>query len=596
MVQSESIHDLVIRNGLIIDGTGAEPRAGGIAIDGDRITAVGEVGAGRREIDAEGCWITPGFIDPHTHYDGQAIWSTRLDPSSAHGVTTVVMGNCGVGFAPCRASDHAALINVMEGVEDIPGVVMAEGLDWNWETFPQYLGALEARRRDVNVAVYLPHSPLRVYAMGARGAGREPATAQDRAAMRRLAREAVEAGAIGFATSRVNFHRTASGDPIPSFDAARDELREIAAGVADAGGGVVQVVLNPSGNGWADELDIVFDVCRTSGLPATFTFATSNGEDRNWEGALAMITAANAGGMRITGQVFPRPIGMIFGYALSTNPFSLCTSYKAIAELPLEERVACLRQPGVRARILSETPGEGHPLAMLARRWDWMFPMGDKPDYAPRLDSSIGARARSKGVAPEDLAYDLLLEKDGRALIYFAAGNFYKGTLDELGELLRDPAIVIGLGDGGAHYGIICDAGYPTFLLTYWVRDRDGVRFTPAEAIRMLTARPAEMMGFTDRGVLAPGKQADVNVIDPDRLALHPLEIVNDLPTGSRRLNQGASGYRATIVGGQTIAENGIPTGALPGRLIRRGTGSRHPASGTSGASPIEMLAHSAGD
>jgi N-acyl-D-aspartate/D-glutamate deacylase len=564
-------YDLIIRGGLIVDGSGREPFVGDVAVKNGRIAAISKVeGSAAEEIDAAGKLVTPGFVDIHTHYDGQAIWSDRLNPSSSHGVTTVVVGNCGVGFAPCRAEDHDLLIKVMEGVEDIPGVVMAEGLPWNWETFPEYLDALEARPRDIDVAAYLPHSPLRVYAMGARGAGREPATPDDLAKMRTLAREAIEAGAVGFASSRQFIHRTKAGEQIPSFDAADSELQAIAKGLADAGDGVVQVVLNTPFQSWNDELTRLRGVVQSSGRPATFTLGVSNtGPQADWKNALKLVDQANAGGERITAQVFPRPIGMVSGHELSVNPFCLCPSYQGLDRLPFAEKIAELRRPEVRVRILADKPADGHPLAVIGRNWDWMFPFCDPPNYEPPLNTSIGAQARAKGVPPAELAYDMLLEKDGRAMLYIALGNYQDGKLDAVLDLMRHRSTVAGLGDGGAHYGVICDASYPTFMLTYWTRDRQGERLSLTEAVRALAFEPAATLGLNDRGLVREGYKADLNVIDHDRMALHAPTVKYDLPTGGRRLDQGATGYIATIVSGQVIRRDDQPTGALPGQLVR---------------------------
>jgi len=562
--------DLVLRGGLIVDGSGGEPFAGDVAIRGGIIAAVGDVkGRGAREIDVAGRIVTPGFVDVHTHYDGQAIWSDRLNPSSQHGVTTVVAGNCGVGFAPCRPADHDLLINVMEGVEDIPGVVMADGLSWDWETFPQYLDALETRPRDIDIAAYLPHSPLRVYAMGERGAAREPANDDDLAKMRRLAKEAIEAGALGFATSRTFIHRTASGQQIPSFDASDAELSAIAEGLADAGDGIIQVVLDVPMRTWDEELGMLRNVMRSSGRPATFTFGAPNSGPRMWEPVLAMLNDARAEGQELSAQVFPRPIGMIAGLELSTNPFCLCPSYAPIAALPFEEKVAAMRDPGVRAKLISEAPAEGHPLTQMGRAWDWMFPLNDPPDYEPPLETSVAAVARQRGVTPEEVAYDMLLEDDGHAMLLIALGNFYEGRLDTVKMLLERPDTLVGLGDGGAHYGVICDASFPTFTLAHWVRDRRENRMTLADAVRMLAWTPARTVGLHDRGLLAPGYKADMNVIDLDRLRLCRPEVRYDLPAGGRRLDQRAEGYDLTIVSGTIIAEKDQPTSARPGRLVR---------------------------
>jgi N-acyl-D-aspartate/D-glutamate deacylase len=564
-------YELIIRNGLIVDGSGGEPYPADVAVKNGRIAAVGIVdGKGDEEIDAAGRLVTPGFVDIHTHYDGQAIWSNRLSPSSSHGVTTVVVGNCGVGFAPCRPADHELLIRVMEGVEDIPGVVMAEGLPWNWETFPEYLDALEAHPRDIDVAAYLPHSPLRVYAMGERGAGREPATADDLARMRALAREAIEAGAVGFASSRQFIHRTKAGEQIPSFDAADAELEAIAQGLADAGDGVVQVVLNTPFQSWDSELGRLRGVVAKSGRPATFTLGVSNtGPDTVWKDALALVDRANAAGEAITAQVFPRPIGMVTGHELTVNPFCLCPSYQALGSLPFEQKIAELRKAETRAKIIAEKPADGHPLAVIGRSWDWMFPFGDPPNYEPPLDTSIGAQARAQGVPPEQLAYDYLLQEGGTAKLYVALGNYQDGRLDAVLAMMKHRHSVVGLGDGGAHYGVICDASYPTFMLTYWTRDRDGERLSVGEAVRALAFDPAQVLGLKDRGLIAVGYKADLNVIDYAGLALHAPDIKFDLPAGGKRLDQGATGYDFTIVSGKVIRRADRATGELPGRLVR---------------------------
>lgn len=562
--------DLVLRHGLIVDGLGGAPFVGDVAVSGGIITAVGTVTeTGAREIDATGLLVTPGFVDLHTHYDGQAIWSDRLVPSSAHGVTTAVMGNCGVGFAPCRAQDHDVLVDVMAGVEDIPGVVMTDGLPWTWETFPEYLDALDARHRDIDVAAYLPHSPLRVYVMGRRGADREPAAAADLEQMRKLAAEAIRVGALGFASSRFAFHKTESGSPIPSYDAGRDELEAIFAGVADGGGGLIQFVPDIPAGGFEGVLSQVFEVAGEAGLPVTFSLLTGNVGDPLWPEAMALIEKANAAGGDVCAQMFPRPIGLVVGLELTANPFVLYPSYREIADLPLDQRVAQMRRPEVRARILADSPGHGHPLLYLAQAWDWMFPLGDDPDYEPDASTSVGACARARGISPMEEAYDRLLEDDGHAMLMVAMGNFENNSLDTVGELMRRDDVVLGLGDGGAHYGMICDAGFPTFLLTHWTRDRPRGRLSVAAAVRELTSVPARVAGLADRGRIAVGYKADLNVIDHARLRVHKPVITHDLPAGGRRLDQSADGYVATIVSGEVIAEHGAPTAARPGRLVR---------------------------
>jgi N-acyl-D-amino-acid deacylase len=563
--------DLLIRGGTIVDGSGGAPFTGDVALYGDRIAYVGPgfAGTAAETIDAAGCIVTPGFVDIHTHYDGQALWSDTLSPSSAHGVTTAVLGNCGVGFAPCRTQDRAALIRLMEGVEDIPGAVMAEGLPWDWESFPHYLDALARRPRDIDVACLLPHSPLRVWAMGERAIRRESADAADRAAMKAIVAEALAAGAIGFATSRLNIHRTKAGELIPTYGAETEELCAIAAAMGEAGAGVFQAVLDAPFATWDDELARLIAVAERSGRPATFTVGLVNSGPRTWEAALAMVDAARARGLEIWPQILPRPIGMISGWALSTHPFCLCPGYQPLAGLPLAQQVAALRDPALRARLLAEPPQPGHPLAMLTRDWDWMFPFADPPQYEPTADSSIGAQARARGCLPEAIAYDLLMERDGHGMILNTLGNFHEGRLDALLPLMRRPDTVIGLGDGGAHYAAICDASYPTFVLTYWVRDRQGERLSLAEAVDMLAARPARVMRLEDRGRLQTGYKADLNVIDLARLTLHAPVVRHDLPGGGRRLDQAARGYVATVVNGRAIRRHDRDTAERPGRVVR---------------------------
>ncbi|HJT91176.1 MAG TPA: amidohydrolase family protein [Mycobacterium sp.] len=564
-------HDLIIRNGTVVDGLGGDPILGDVAVSGGVITAVGVVdGPGGREIDATGLLVTPGFVDLHTHYDGQAIWSDRMTPSSAHGVTTAVMGNCGVGFAPCRAEDHDVLVDVMAGVEDIPGVVMVDGLAWDWETFPEYLDALDARRRDIDVAAYLPHSPLRVYVMGQRGADREPATDEDLARMRALAREAVEVGALGFASSRFVLHKTESGSPIPTYDAAQTEIAAIASGISDAGGGLLQFVPDIPAGGYESVLRQVFEVGQDLGLPVTFSLLTGNMGDPVWPQAMNLVEKFNSAGADVTAQMFPRPIGMVIGLELSGNPFIMYPSYRAIAELPLAQRVAEMHKPEVRARILSDQPAAGgHPLMFMVQAWDWIFPLADQPDYEPDRSTSIAAQARARGVSPMEEAYDRLLDDDGHAMLLVALGNYENNSLDTVGRLMRRDDVVLGLGDGGAHYGMICDASFPTFLLAHWTRDRALGRLSVADAVRELTSVPARVAGLADRGQIAVGYKADLNVIDHAGLRLHKPVIAYDLPAGGRRLDQTADGYVATVVSGQVIAENGAPTAARPGKLVR---------------------------
>ncbi|MCB0929254.1 MAG: amidohydrolase family protein [Mycobacterium sp.] len=563
--------DLVIRNGTVVDGLGNPPVTADVAVRDGVIVEVGAVtGIGRREIDATGLLVTPGFVDLHTHYDGQAIWSERLNPSSAHGVTTVVMGNCGVGFAPCRTEDHEVLVDVMAGVEDIPGVVMVDGLPWHWESFPEFLDALDSRRRDIDVAAFLPHSPLRVYVMGQRGVDREVATPEDLAMMRKLAAEAVAAGALGFASSRLTLHKTSGGQPIPSYEASYAEIEAIARGVEDAGGGLIQFVPDLLAEDYEGALSAVFDVAAEVGLPVTFTMAIGNAGPPLYLDALAMVEKANANGGNVTGQIFPRPIGLVLGLQLSGNPFITYPSYRQIADLPLAERVALMHKPEVRQRILTDTPSaDGHPLMFASQAFDYMFPLGESPDYEPAASESIAARARARGVSPLEEAYDRLLDDDGHAMLLVTLANFRDNSLDTVAELIGRDDVVLGLGDGGAHYGMICDASFPTYLLTHWVRDRPSGRLSLPAAVRELTSVPARVAGLADRGRIAVGYKADLNVLDAGGLRLHRPVVVHDLPGGGRRLDQSADGYVATVVSGEVIAENGVPTTARPGKLIR---------------------------
>lgn len=563
--------DCVIRGGTIADGTGAGLFEGDIAISNGKVAAIGVVaGSGREEIDATDRIVTPGFVDVHTHYDGQSIWAEELSPSSSHGVTTVVMGNCGVGFAPCRQEDHDLLINVMEGVEDIPGVVMAEGLPWDWETFPEYLDRVDAGQRDIDVAAYLPHSPLRVYAMGERGAKQEPATAEDLAKMRKIAKEAIEAGALGFATSRLSIHKTADGGSIPSFETDINELSEICNGLSDAGSGTCQIVLDAF-QGWDKEYRVIEEVVATSGRPATFTLASGNDGPPRWRNVLDMMDETTAKGGSVKAQVMPRPIGLIAGLELTVHPFILCPSWAKIADLSIAEQVAAMREPELREALLSEEFGEGHPFNELARNWEWLFPLDNPPDYAPAKSLSMADQARARGCSPQEIAYDRILETGGKGFFLAALGNYENASLESAHTMLSHEHCIPALGDGGAHYGAICDASYSTYLLSEFVggKNRENLTFDLPQAVHMLSAKAAGAVGLNDRGTLKVGAKADINVIDIDRLQLHLPEIVRDLPAGGRRLTQGATGYEMTMVSGQIIRRNDRSTGALPGKLVR---------------------------
>jgi N-acyl-D-aspartate/D-glutamate deacylase len=563
--------DLVIRRGTVVDGTGAAPRDADVAVKDGRIAQVGHVdGAGAAEIDARGLLVTPGFVDIHTHYDGQATWDDRLIPSSWHGVTTVVMGNCGVGFAPCRPDDHSLLVKLMEGVEDIPGVVLAEGLSWNWETFPEFLDAVAARPHDIDVAAQVPHAPLRVYAMGERAARLEAATPDEIAQMGRLAREAVEAGALGFSSSRTLNHRTSEGKPTPTLTAAEDELLGIARGLKAADAGVLQFVTDFRGGG-GSELALLESLCRNSGRPLSVSLAQAPQAPNLWRGVLDWARDGAAGGLPLRVQVAGRPVGLMLGFDATLNPFGGCARYRELATLPLAERVVALRRPEVRQAILDEFgDGRGKTRTGVFLDFTNMFVLGNPPDYEQEAERCIAARAARAGVSPAALAYDLLLEDDGRALLYYPFLNYADGSLEPSLEMMRHPNSVLGLGDGGAHLGTICHASFPTHMLTHWTRDRRRGEKLPIETVVRWHARDtAHAVGLDDRGVLAPGYKADLNVIDYAALRLCEPRIVRDLPAGGRRLVQEARGYRYAIVAGQVTYVDGEPTKALPGRLVR---------------------------
>ena len=561
---------LVIRGGTVVDGTGGDPYEADVAIADGRIQAIGgAIPKGAEEIDARGKLVVPGFVDVHTHYDAQATWGDRLSPSTWNGVTTVLMGNCGVGFAPCHENQRDMLVKLMEGVEDIPEVVLNEGLPWNWHTFPDYLNALAARRYDADVATQVPHAALRVYAMGQRGADREPATARDRQLMAELTAEGLRAGALGFSTSRTLNHRTLDGKHIPTLRAEEAELTAIAHAMRDTGHGWMQIVSDFEDQ--ADEFALFRRLAVASGRPVTLTLLQSDTRPDGWRELLADIAEANAAGLRITGQVRSRPTSVLLGFELSQNPFSGRPSYKAIAGLPFEQRLVALRDPAFRARVLAED-FEGSGRARRVERWARMFPLGDPPDYEPAPEKSVAARAAREGRTPEDVAYDLLLENGGRGILYLPVTNYAAGNLDVVRDMIADPNTLIGLGDGGAHVGIMCDATATSYTLTHWTRDRGrGELFPVSWIVKRLTADNAAAIGLHDRGLVQVGKKADLNILDYDRLRLRGPEIVYDMPAGGKRLVQRTEGFDATIVSGEIVYRGGVATGALPGRLVRGG-------------------------
>ncbi len=564
--------DLIIRGGMVHDGLGGAPRIADIAVKEGRIAAMGAVcGSATEVISAAGLIVTPGFVDVHTHYDGQATWENRLAPSSGHGVTSVVMGNCGVGFAPCKPEQREILVKVMEGVEDVPEVVMTEGLPWNWETFPQYLDALDARRFDVDVAAQLPHSALRVFVMGERAAGQEAPSADDLAQMRRLTTEAINAGALGVSTSRNLLHRTKAGELAPSLFSDEDELGALAEGLKDAGKGVFQIIPAPMGDA-KSEFAIMRRLAQRSGRPLSYTLIQMPaGDPTAWRQSLDALSAAAGEGLQMRAQVAPRPVGMFYGLDLSFHPFAYHPSYKAIAHLPRSERVACMQDPHFRAQLLSEQPEDTNTVNVkTVKSFQYAYVWGEDANYEPELADRIDQRAKAAGLSVEEYAYDLLLANDGKAIFYQPGANYRERNLDAVREMLGHPQTVVGLADGGAHYGMICDASFPTYFLARWARDAsDAQRIPLPEAIAALTSEPATLAGLNDRGRLAVGLKADINIIDLARLKVHVPSVVYDLPAGGRRMRQLADGYVATIVSGKVTYRNGEHTGELPGRLVR---------------------------
>ena len=569
-----STHDLIIRNGLVYDGTGAAAFQADIAIYAGHISRIGPVGekldaSGREEIDAGGKIVTPGFVDIHTHYDGQVSWGETLDPSSLHGVTTAVMGNCGVGFAPCHEQDHDRLIRLMEGVEDIPFPVLTEGLPWKWKSFGDYLDFLAPRHFDIDVAAQLPHAALRVFVMGERGANREDATEDEIAEMQKLACEAMQAGAIGFSTSRTLNHRTADGQPTPTLTASEAELTGIALGLKQAGCGVLQFVSDF--NDPENEAMMLRRIVETSGRPLSVSLAQADVAPHSWRSLLDVIEQAKQDGLPMRAQVGPRPVGVLLGLELTLNPFSAHPSFAEIADLPIAEKRQKLLDPAFRAKLLAETPSAENPFVVsLLRNFGKLFTLGNPPNYEPTADRTIEAIAEARQVSAEEVALDLMLEADGTGMLYLPFLNYAQGTLDPCYEMLKSDASLPGLSDGGAHVGMICDGSFPTTLLTHWTRDRTRGEKLPLEfVIHKQTMATAHWVGLHDRGVLAAGYRADINIIDHENLTLHAPQVNYDLPAQGRRLMQHASGYVATIVAGEVIYRDGKPTGARPGRLVR---------------------------
>jgi len=571
---SPASFDTVIRNGQVFDGSGGESFQADVAITDGKIVEVGKVtGHGAEEIDARGKIVTPGFVDIHTHYDGQITWEHRLSPSSYHGVTTVVMGNCGVGFAPCKSEHRDLLVHVMEGVEDIPEVVMAQGLPWNWESFPQYLDALEDRHSDMDFAAQLAHAPVRVNVMGQRGADREKPTAEEMDKMTDLVAEAIGAGAMGVTTSLSLAHRTTAGELAPTVEAEYPELLALAKGLRKAGAGVFQMI--PSATAGGDpvaDMSLMRSLVEASGgRPLSYTLLNSTHMPDAHRQLMVTMEQATADGLPIRGQVFPRPVGVLLGLDLSFHPFRFSPSYTAIEHLPLAERVAAMCDPAMRARLLAEEPQHSNPnFLYFVHQVDNLYALGNPPDYEPEPSQCLGEQAKRLGISSKELVYDLLLENDGANTLFLPAANYLGDSLESVQEMLEHPDTLIGLGDGGAHYGMICDSSFPTSLLAYWTRDRQrGPTLPLTWAVNALSHRNALAIGLEDRGLIAKGMKADLNVIDYNRLQLLPPSVNHDLPAGGRRLSQSAEGYELTMVSGVVTYRNGQPTAALPGRLVR---------------------------
>ena len=570
-------HDLIIRGGTVVDGTGAPARTADVAVRDGVVTEVGVVnGSATREIDADGALVAPGFVDIHTHYDGQATWDTRMQPSSWHGVTTVVFGNCGVGFAPVHRTDHGKLVELMEGVEDIPGAALHEGLSWQWNSFAEYIDACDTPK-DMDIATQVPHGALRLHVMGERGANREDATPEDIAEMGRLAAEGIAAGALGFSTSRTSNHKTSTGDFTPTLTAAAEELVGIAEAIGVGGTGVFQLVSD-----FADrerEFQMFRDMCEISGRPLSFTIVESPKSDEFHRDLLSRIERARADGYQITGQCPVRPIGILLGFECTLNPFMRNPVWAEIAGLAPAERVAALTDPDRRARLLEVAGGVDGTLVggSLIEKFEVMYEMGETPYYEPSTDQTVARRAAAAAVTSAEFALDLLLKNGGTNMLWLPFSNYGHGNLDGTRDLLTHPFTVPSLSDGGAHVGTICDGSFPTTLLQHWGRERPEGRIDLEFLVQRQARDTARTVGLFDRGVLAPGYRADLNVIDFEHLTARAPELAYDLPAGGRRLLQRADGYLHTVVSGIPVYESGRATGELPGRLVR---GAQRPPTG----------------
>ena len=565
--------DLLIKGGTVVDGTGCEPYVADVAISGDKVVAVGtDLGEAEKVYDADGCYVAPGFVDIHTHYDGQATWDQEMAPSSWHGVTTVVMGNCGVGFAPAAPDRHDWLIGLMEGVEDIPGSALSEGMSWNWESFPEYLDALEEMPRTVDVATHVPHGAVRAYVMGDRGAANEDPTESDIARMANIVEEGLRAGALGFSTSRTVLHKSIDGELVPGTTATPEELIGIGRGMARVGHGVFEMAsdLIPEWN----EFDWMGDLSRETGLPVTFTALQSPIKAMSFDDQMAQMREQNAQGANILAQISMRGTGLILGWRCTFNPFSFKPSWAEVAELEPAAQHEQLSDPAFKAKLLAEESvypdSDIQILAeMMAGAWTMQYELSDGFNYEPTAAESIAGLAAAANQSPEEFAYDLMMRDGGNGFIYFPLLNYADGNLNFLEPILQSDDCINSLSDGGAHCGTICDAASPTFMLQHWVRDRDGFRLSLSEAIKRQCADTAKVYGLDDRGILAPGYLADINVIELDKIGMSRPWVANDLPAGGKRLLQSATGYKATFKSGVMTFDNGQHSGATPGGLIR---------------------------
>ena len=565
------MYDLIIKNGTVYDGTGGKPFFADVAIKGNKIATIGNLEESSKEvIDAKGKIVSPGFVDIHTHYDGQVTWDPYLRPSTYHGVTTVVMGNCGVGFSPCKPEERDWLISLMEGVEDIPGTALHEGINWQWESFPEYLDTLEDKPLAIDVGTQIPHGAVRAYVMGQRGIDREEASQEEIEQMSQIVKEAIEAGAFGFSTSRTEKHKDSSGALTPSITAHKNELVSIAKSLGEIKSGVLQGISDFYD--FETEFDIFKEMSESSGRPISITVEQMDQRPDWWHQLLDGIEKAQADGINMYGQVPPRATGVNMGLTATLNPFTFYPSFYELSQKSLEEKVATMKDPAFKEKLLSEEPVSiGNPLVdEITQSFNKMFKLGEPANYEPEPESSFEAIAKRQNISPQEVAYDCLLEKEGRALIYHPLFNYLPGNLDYVETMLNHPYSISGLGDAGAHCGAISDASFPTTLIQHWGRDRKRGKKIPLEKlISMQTLETSRLLGIKDRGVLKEGYKADINVIDFENLTLHEPEVLYDLPAGGRRLVQRASGYEYTIVSGQIAFKDGESTGVLNGRLIR---------------------------